>query len=86
MTLGTAPVTEHLFEALDALPPGTLAFELEATTSAGQTARDAREVSVTPWGVELTAGGTQSFGARGSAEVSTYFRDPDSNVIEIRHY
>jgi glyoxylase I family protein len=37
-------------------------------------------------GVELTAGGTQSFGARGSAKISTYFRDPDGNVIEIRHY
>ena len=37
-------------------------------------------------GVELKAGGKQSFGALGTAEISTYFRDPDGNVIEIRHY
>lgn len=37
-------------------------------------------------GVELTSGGQQSFGAQGLAEDSMYFRDPDDNVIEIRHY
>ncbi len=37
-------------------------------------------------GVELTSGGKQSFGAQGLAESSEYFRDLDSNVIEIRHY
>lgn len=37
-------------------------------------------------GVELTSGGEQAFGAQGLAENSTYFRDPDGNVIEIRHY
>lgn len=36
--------------------------------------------------VELTAGSEQSFGAQGLAERSEYFRDPDGNVIEIRHY
>jgi catechol 2,3-dioxygenase-like lactoylglutathione lyase family enzyme len=37
-------------------------------------------------GVQLTSGGEQSFGAQGLAEISTYFQDPDGNVIEIRHY
>jgi len=37
-------------------------------------------------GVQLTSGGEQAFGAQGLAEISTYFRDPDGNVIEIRHY
>ena len=37
-------------------------------------------------GVQLTSGGEPAFGAQGLAEISTYFRDPDGNVIEIRHY
>lgn len=36
--------------------------------------------------VILSSGGPQAFGARGAAEVSSYFRDPDGNVIEIRYY
>ena len=36
--------------------------------------------------IDLTSGGERSFGARGLAESSEYFSDPDGNVIEIRHY
>jgi catechol 2,3-dioxygenase-like lactoylglutathione lyase family enzyme len=37
-------------------------------------------------GVELKSGGEKAFGARGHAGHSVYFRDPDGNVLEIRHY
>jgi len=36
--------------------------------------------------IELTSGGEGAFGARGLAQSSEYFSDPDGNVIEIRHY
>ncbi|MEE8559982.1 MAG: VOC family protein [Alphaproteobacteria bacterium] len=41
---------------------------------------------LTEQGVDLTSGGERSFGARGYARQSVYFRDPDGNVLEIRHY
>ena len=37
-------------------------------------------------GVEVKSGGDDVFGARGQAVRSTYFNDPDNNVIEIRFY
>ncbi len=37
-------------------------------------------------GVKLTSGGENSFGAQGKAVKSTYFNDPDGNVLEIRFY
>ena len=37
-------------------------------------------------GVELHSGGENAFGARGHSVCSSYFRDPDGNVLEMRHY
>lgn len=37
-------------------------------------------------GVSLAAGPQASFGAQGVTPHSAYFRDPDGNVLEIRHY
>jgi len=36
--------------------------------------------------VKLTSGGEDAFGAQGQAVRSTYFNDPDGNVLEIRYY
>ena len=37
-------------------------------------------------GVTLKSGGENVFGARGQAVRSTYFNDPDRNVLEVRYY
>ncbi len=37
-------------------------------------------------GQEPKDGGSSAFGARGPAEASAYFHDPDGNVMEMRYY
>lgn len=41
---------------------------------------------LTAKGVELRSGGENAFGARGYSVRSTYFCDPDGNVLEMRYY
>lgn len=41
---------------------------------------------LTDHGIELKSGGEDVFGARGQAVRSTYFNDPDGNVLEVRYY
>lgn len=47
---------------------------------------DAISARLIAHGVELQPGGEDVFGAQGQAVRSTYFNDPDGNVLEIRHY
>lgn len=47
---------------------------------------DALRARLAAHGVPMTDVGHGSFGARGSATGTFYFRDPDGNVIEARHY
>jgi catechol 2,3-dioxygenase-like lactoylglutathione lyase family enzyme len=47
---------------------------------------DALRARLERYGVPLSDIGHDSFGARGSAPRSFYFRDPDGNVFEARHY
>lgn len=61
-------------------PINHICFSMSAAEFSALTAR------LVARGVELSSGGKQAFGAQGLAENSTYFSDPDDNVIEIRHY
>ncbi|MER7184106.1 VOC family protein [Streptomyces hyaluromycini] len=47
---------------------------------------DALRARLTEHAVPMTDIGQNSFGARGKAPRNFYFRDPDGNVIEARHY
>ena len=47
---------------------------------------DALRTRLERHGVPMTDIGRDSFGARGNAERSFYFQDPDGNVFEARHY
>ncbi|KOV59034.1 VOC family protein [Streptomyces sp. MMG1121] len=47
---------------------------------------DALHTRLEHHGVPLSEIGHDSFGARGNAPRSFYFRDPDGNVFEARHY
>ena len=61
-------------------PINHVCLSMSAAAHASLTAR------LTEHGVELQPGGENAFGARGIAERSVYFRDPDGNVLEMRHY
>ena len=61
-------------------PLNHVCLSMDASDYASLTAR------LVEHGVELMSGGEKSFGAQGHAEHSVYFRDPDGNVLEIRHY
>ena len=61
-------------------PLNHLCLSLDESAYAALTAR------LRERGVALKSGGKKSFGARGLAEDSVYFSDPDGNIIEIRHY
>ncbi len=61
-------------------PINHICLSMNASDYASLTAR------LVEHGVELKSGGEIAFGAQGHAEHSVYFRDPDSNVLEIRHY
>jgi catechol 2,3-dioxygenase-like lactoylglutathione lyase family enzyme len=47
---------------------------------------DALRTRLAHHGVPMTDIGHDSFGARGKATRNFYFRDPDGNVFEARHY
>jgi catechol 2,3-dioxygenase-like lactoylglutathione lyase family enzyme len=47
---------------------------------------DALRARLAEHAVPMTEIGRDSFGARGKAPRNFYFRDPDGNVVEARHY
>ena len=47
---------------------------------------DALRARLAEHAVPMTDFGHDSFGARGKAPRNFYFRDPDGNVVEARHY
>ncbi|MFC9287739.1 VOC family protein [Streptomyces sp. NPDC057052] len=51
-----------------------------------RTAFDALRARLAEHAVPVSDVSHGSFGARGAATRSLYFRDPDGNVVEIRHY
>ncbi len=61
-------------------PTNHICLSMKASDYASLTAR------LVGRGVELKSAGERPFGARGHAAHSVYFRDPDGNVLEIRHY
>ena len=61
-------------------PINHICFSMNAAQYASLTAR------LEEHGVTLKPGPERSFGAQGHAERAVYFRDPDGNVLEIRHY
>ena len=67
-------------DASGGAPINHVCLSMSASAHASLTAR------LTEHGVELQSGGESAFGARGHAERSVYFRDPDGNVLEMRHY
>lgn len=54
--------------------------------SMGTAAYESLTARLVERGISLTPGPSSSFGAQGVTPHSAYFRDPDGNVLEIRHY
>jgi catechol 2,3-dioxygenase-like lactoylglutathione lyase family enzyme len=54
--------------------------------SMSPSAYESLEARLVERGIPLAPGPSSSFGAQGVTPHSAYFRNPDGNVIEIRHY
>ena len=82
MSLSSAPGTESLTKA-----PGSAAHPVNhLCLTLSKSEYDALIVRLEKESVDTRARLQRSFGARGLAPETFYFKDPDNNVIEARYY